>query len=174
MSAPEPPKDDGAPGELIWEGSPTWRSRIGHTLLCFAVMAVGVVAYVAVAIHEHSFTSTLALATLGIVALGLGMWIYQWIKLAAIKYRLTTKRIEWETGIVSRTIDGIDVARVRHVEYHQSFGDRLGGVSRLHVFVQDQEDPEIIVMGIPATRTIYDKVAQAAQIGRRGTLQIVQ
>ena len=173
MSTQDPPNDN-APGELIWEGSPTWRSRIGHTLLCFLVMAIGAAAYLVMAIHEHSFSAPLALAMLGIVGAGLVMWLYQWIKLSAIKYRLTTKRIEWEIGIVSRTIDGIDVARVRHVEYHQSFGDRLGGVSRLHVYVQDQEDPEITVIGLPARREIYDKIAQAAQIGRRGTFQIVQ
>jgi len=158
---------------LIWEGSPTWRSRIGHTLLCFLVMLAGVAAY-AVAAFYRGARDILALSLLGIVALGLFMLAYQWIKLMAIKYRLTTKRIEWETGIVSRTIDGIDVARVRHVEYHQSLGDRLGRVSRLHVFVQDKEDPEIVIIGLPATRGIYDKIAQAAQIGRRGTFQIVQ
>jgi uncharacterized membrane protein YdbT with pleckstrin-like domain len=137
-------------------------------------MVIGIGAYVVASLHEQSFSAPLALAMLGILGVGLLMWLYQWIKLSAVKYRLTTKRIEWETGIFSRTIDGIDVARVRHVDYHQSFGDRLGGVSRLHVYVQDQEDPELTVIGLPARREIYDKVAQAAQIGRRGTLQIVQ
>lgn len=172
MSTQDPPNDN-APGELIWEGSPTWRSRIGHTLLCFLVMLVGVAAYIVAAMYR-GWRDWVALATLAIVGVGLLMLLYQWIKMVAIKYRITTKRIEWERGILSRTIDGIDVARVRHVEYHQTIGDRIGGVSRLQIYVQDQEDPEVVVIGLPAKREIYDKIAQAAQIGRRGTFQIVQ
>lgn len=172
MSTQDPPTDN-APGELIWEGSPTWRSRIGHTLLCFTIMLLGVAAYIVAAVYRGG-GDWVALSTLSIIGVGLLMLLYQWIAMVAIKYRLTTKRIEWERGILSRTIDGIDVARVRHVEYHQTLGDRLGGVSRLHVYVQDQEDPEVIVVGLPAKREIYDKIAQAAQIGRRGTFQIVQ
>jgi hypothetical protein len=167
------PAESAPPGELIWQGSPTWRSRFGFTMLAFLFDIVGLLLYAALAIHFGA-TSYQALASLGLFAIGSIMLAVQWAKLSAIRYRLTTKRIEWETGLLSRRIDGIDVSRVRHVEYFQSIGDRLGRVSRLHIFVQDQEDPEIVIIGLPSSRQVYDQVAQAAQIGRRGTVQIVQ
>jgi hypothetical protein len=107
-------------------------------------------------------------------AFGLLLLAILWARLSSIRYRLTTRRIEWEVGLLSRKIDGVDVARVRHVEYFQSLGDRLGGVSCLHVFVQDQEDPQVTIRGLPSARSIYDRVAAAAQAGRRGTIQIVE
>ncbi|HJZ87462.1 MAG TPA: PH domain-containing protein [Polyangia bacterium] len=143
MSAPA----DAGPGELIWEGSPTWRSHYGYTILCCLLVPL----------------------VIGIILL-----LVQWAKLSAIRYRLTSKRIEWETGIFSKKIDGIDVWRIRHVEFFQSFGDRLGKVSRLHLYVQDKEEPEIIIRGLPGGRDVYDKVAAAAQLSRRGTLGLVQ
>src|SRR5262249_31536141 len=80
----EPPKDDNAPGELIWEGSPTWRSRIGHTVLCLLVMLAGVGAYLVAAFYRGG-EDVVALGMFGIVGLGLFMLAYQWIKLTAIK-----------------------------------------------------------------------------------------
>jgi hypothetical protein len=137
-----------APGnDLIWEGRPTWRAHFGYTILCCLLVPV----------------------VIGIVLL-----LVQWGKLAAIRYRITQKRVEWQTGLLSRKIDGIDVWRIRHVEYLQSFGDRLGKVSRLLLYVQDREDPQIVIRGLPASREIYDQVAAAAQVGRRGTLGVVQ
>lgn len=132
---------------VIWEGSPTWRSRFG-----FTVVAV-----------------LLSPLLVGLVMLG-----WQWATLASIRYRLTNKRVEWETGLVSRKIDGIDVWRIRHVEYFQTLGDRLGGVSRLHLFVQDSTEPEVVILGLPAGREIYDAVAAAAQVARQGTIGLVQ
>src|SRR5262249_56018139 len=83
------------------------------------------------------------------LVIGIILLLVQWAKLSAIRYRLTSKRIEWETGIFSKKIDGIDVWRIRHVEFFQSFGDRLGKVSRLHLYVQDKEEPEIIIRALP-------------------------
>jgi len=66
MSAPA----DAGPGELIWEGSPTWRSHYGYTILCCLLVPL----------------------VIGIILL-----LVQWAKLSAIRYRLTSKRIEWES-----------------------------------------------------------------------------
>jgi hypothetical protein len=133
--------------DLIWEGRPTWRSHLGFTAFACLLVPVGV---------------------------GLFLLLYQWMKLASTRYRLTTKRIEWEAGLFSKRIDGIDVWRVRHVEYFQSVGDRLGSVSRLHLFVQDRQEPEIVLRGLPAAREIYDRVAAAAQVGQKGTVGLVE
>ena len=133
--------------ELIYEGSPTWRSRLGFTILACA---------------------------LSIVVVGLVMLAWQWALLASTRYRITTKRVEWETGMLSRKIDGIDIWRVRHVEYFQTLADRLAGVSRLHLYVQDGTEPEVVIVGLPASREVYDKVAAAAQLARQGTLGLVQ
>ena len=135
------------PAEVIWEGSPTWRAHFGYTILACVLTPLVV---------------------------GIVMLLLQWARLSSIRYRITTRRVEWETGILSKRIDGIDVWRVRHVEFFQSFGDRLGGVSRLHVYVQDQEDPQLIIRGLPGSRTVYDRLAGAAQLSRRGTVGLVQ
>lgn len=132
---------------VIWEGSPTWRSRLGFTVLAVLLSPLLV----------------------GLVMLG-----WQWATLASIRYRITNKRVEWETGLVSRKIDGIDVWRIRHVEYFQTLGDRIGGVSRLHLFVQDSTEPEVVILGLPASREVYDAVAAAAQVARQGTIGLVQ
>jgi membrane protein YdbS with pleckstrin-like domain len=171
--APAAPGDaDLEPGKLIWEGAPTWRSRLSATLLALFCVLLGLGAFAWAAARwgmRLEVTAALAPAAIGLVLL-----LVQWIRLSSIRYRLTTKRIEWEQGLLSRRIDGIDVWRIRHVEYYQSLADRIARVSRIHIYVQDREDPQVTVIGLPATREVYDRVAAAAQVGRRGTLGIVQ
>ncbi len=130
--------------EVIYEGSPTWKCELGRTILC-------------------------VLTVVGLVVL-----IADWIRRSNTKYRVTTTRVEWQKGVLSRRIDGIDMWRIRHVEYVQTLTDRMFGLSRLELFSQDQEDPHLILVGLPAERTVYDRVTAAAQLARRGAVGVIQ
>lgn len=135
------------PAELIYEGSLSWKCELGRTVL--------------------------SLLTAPLI-IGLVVLLADWIRRSNTKYRITTQRIEWQKGILSRRIDGIDLWRVRHVEYVQTLADRMFGLSRLEVFSQDQEDPHLVLKGLPADRSVYDQVAAASQGARRGTVGIIQ
>ena len=102
------------------------------------------------------------------------MLLVSWIQRSTTSYRITSKRVEWTSGLFTRKIDGIDVWRIRHVEYVQTLGDRFGGVSRLQLEVQDRQEPRVTIPGLPASREVYDKVTAAAQLDRRATVGLVQ
>jgi uncharacterized membrane protein YdbT with pleckstrin-like domain len=133
--------------QLIYEGKGSWRNEIGWTLLGVVLVPVVV---------------------------GVVMLLAGWIRRASTKYRITSRRIEWEEGLFSRRIDGVDLWRVRHVNYLQTLTDRIFGVSRLEVFSQDREDPHAVIPGIPASRVVYDQVTAAVQNARQGSVGIVQ
>jgi membrane protein YdbS with pleckstrin-like domain len=147
VNAPKLAADVNSEVTVIYEGKPSWKSEFGSTM--FGVLLIPVLA-------------------------GVFMLVAAWVRRANTTYRITNRRIEWETGLFSRRIDGVDLWRIRHVNYVQTLADRLFGLSRLEMFSQDREDPHAVIPGIPGAREVYDRATLAIQNARQGTVGVLQ
>ena len=142
------PGDTSLPGEeTIWEGRPTWRAWAVKWIAGWALLPVLFGAYLLFDV---------------------------WMASRAKRWKLTSRRIEIESGFLSKRVDTIELWKVRDVEFRQSAFDRLFGVSYLIVTAHDGGTPALEIRGVPGDRSVYDRLMSAVMQARqqRGVLNL--
>lgn len=91
-------------------------------------------------------------------ALMIGVMI---LRVKSVRYKITTRLIEREQGIIFRRIDALDLARVKDVELSQSLLQRMAGIGTIEVFSTDKTDPVMFIESLPNPRPVYEKLRDA-------------
>jgi uncharacterized membrane protein YdbT with pleckstrin-like domain len=133
--------------DLIWEGRPTWKAWGLRWIFGWVLLPVLV---------------------------GLFLLVPVWIRTRSTRWKLTSRRIETETGFLSKRVDTLELWRIRDVEFHQSLMDRLFGVSCLSITAHDGTSPVLQVRGAPGDRAVFDRLMSAVMLARqqRGVMNI--
>jgi uncharacterized membrane protein YdbT with pleckstrin-like domain len=133
--------------EVIWEGNPTWKAWAGTWIAGWILLPVLIGAFLLLSV---------------------------WIQMRSKRWKLTSRRIEIESGFLARRVDTLELWRVRDVEFRQSLMDRLAGVSSILVTAHDGTYSALDVRGLPADRAIYDRLMNAVMQARqqRGVLNV--
>jgi membrane protein YdbS with pleckstrin-like domain len=133
--------------EVIWEGRPTWKAWAGTWIAGWVFLPILVGGFLLLSV---------------------------WIQMRSKRWKLTSRRIEIESGLLARRVDTLELWRVRDVEFRQSLMDRLAGVSSISVTAHDGSYPVLNVRGLPADRAIYDRLMNAVMQARqqRGVLNV--
>ena len=126
--------------ETIFEGTPSWTAW---------------------------FWAYLGACVLSLVLVGIPWLVRLHLVRTSTRYRISTRTIDYEVGIFSKTIETLQLWRVRDLDFHQTLMERMLGVARIHVFTKDVTDPEIVLRGLPASREIFDRLKEAAVIARQ-------
>jgi uncharacterized membrane protein YdbT with pleckstrin-like domain len=111
---------------------------------------------------------------LAIVTLGLWLlprWWHQGSKL----YRVTTRRIVVETGVLSKRLEQIDLYRIADYTVDRPFGQRMLGTGNLLLRTLDKTTPDFTVAEIKTdVVALYEKLRAAteAEKTRRGVRMV--
>jgi uncharacterized membrane protein YdbT with pleckstrin-like domain len=81
--------------------------------------------------------------------------------------RMTKRSVEYETGVFSKKIDVLELWRIRDVRYKQSLLDRILGIAHIEVFTKDVTSPHFEVVGLPASRQVFEKLRDSIEIQRQ-------
>ena len=92
-----------------------------------------------------------------IAAFGLGVLLLLgwYIKTRTDELQISSGKIQWVHGIVSKTYVEIDIQQVRTVRVHQNFTQRIFRSGLLEVFTAGDK-PEIVIRGLPYTTRIRE------------------
>jgi uncharacterized membrane protein YdbT with pleckstrin-like domain len=101
----------------------------------------------------------LVIAVAGPVPLLVGI-AYSWLVRVGAEYRLYPDSLEIQTGLVSRTVDNLQLFRVRDLRLRQSLVGRLLGVGDLSVTSTDQSTPHLMIRGVAEPRALYDALRE--------------
>jgi uncharacterized membrane protein YdbT with pleckstrin-like domain len=126
--------------DVIWEGRPTWKAWAVRWILGWALLP-------------------------GIV--GLFLLIPVWVRTRSTRWKLTSRRIEIESGFFSKRVDTLELWRVRDIEFRQSLIERMAGVSCLSITAHDAALPVLLVRGAPGDRSVYDRLMSALMLARQ-------
>jgi len=114
--------------------------------------------------------------TLLLAVLTLGLWLgVRWYQTQGRHYRITTRRIVVETGVLSKKLEQIDLYRVADYTVERPFGQRLMGTGNLLLKTFDKTTPELNVMAIKADVVkLYESVRAATEADkqRRGVRMV--
>jgi membrane protein YdbS with pleckstrin-like domain len=152
--------------KVFYEGVPSWKAFLGHYLL--TVLGALAVIFVLRVIADESTTTVRRLLDV-VIPIGVAAIVFFAITLyrKSIKYRVTNTVIETERGILSKSIDVLQLWRCRDVRYRQNLIDRILGIAHIEVFAQDATTPHLEITGAPASRQLFENLRDSIEIQRQ-------
>jgi uncharacterized membrane protein YdbT with pleckstrin-like domain len=173
MAPPEqgPPRSQApAPGPhaagdepLLFQGVCNHSVLIPQYLKWIGVSMLGSAA--AWGLGKIEFFATWPLWILGMVGIPGMLWTF--LQHVTTKYKITMRRVEWERGVISRSVDSVEMWRVLDLRYSQSLFDRMTGNADICLVSTDQSDPELHLHGLPNHRQLFEKLREAVQAARQ-------
>ncbi len=149
----------------IYEGSPSWKAYLGYYLAAafgaFLLIAILRLVRTDVSMSEKFLEIIVPIAAA--TAYGFGIMFYR----KSIKFRVTNTVIEFERGLLSKRIDVLQLWRVRDVVYKQSLVDRILGIAHVEIVAQDKTNPDLEIIGMPASRQLFEQIRDSIEIQRQ-------
>jgi len=84
---------------------------------------------------------------------------YIFLSLRCLRYKITTRLIERERGIIVKRVDRLDLSRVKDVQLVQNLIERMLRIGTIEILSSDRTDPLMRLEAIPKPRPIYEKLS---------------
>jgi membrane protein YdbS with pleckstrin-like domain len=108
----------------------------------------------------------------------LGLWLLPaWWRSRSRRYRLTTRRVVVETGVLGKRLEQVDLYRVNDYTVVRPLGQRLLGTGNLILRTLDRTSPVVTIAGIRAdVVTLYERIRAATELekSRRGGIRVME
>jgi uncharacterized membrane protein YdbT with pleckstrin-like domain len=100
-----------------------------------------------------------------LVILTLGLWLIpSWWRSLGRHYRITSRRVVVETGVLSKRLEQVDLYRVNDYTVERPFLQRLMGTGNLLLKTMDKTTPEVNVLGIKTdVVSLYERLRVATE-----------
>jgi len=103
-------------------------------------------------------------AVMCVFVVGFPMLVATYLMVRMTRWRITDRRIQVEKGVLTRTVDSLDLWRVRDLRFvHYPFF----GNGEVHIVSTDASTPVVVARGLPDPRTIYERLKQAVDEAKR-------
>src|SRR5882724_2573343 len=104
-----------------------------------------------------------------LVLLTLGLWLLPrlWHRGAKL-YRITTRRIVVETGVLSKRLEQLDLHRIADFRVERPFGQRLLGTGNLLLKTFDKNERDVYIREVKTdVVALYERLRLAADAERK-------
>ena len=125
--------------ELVWSGSPSQVLNLPTYLVCFLLCWLVVPIFIA---------------------------IWKWLVLRNIRYELTTERLKMRQGVFNKTLDEVELYRVRDYRLEQPFWLRLFSLGNIELNTSDTSNPHIVLRGIRDSERVYEQIRKYVEDNR--------
>jgi putative membrane protein len=115
---------------VIWQGSPSWKALLLYYIKWTLVSLVPVAVWVVLDQVMGDPPSLMWFLVATLVGLAL-TYIVGWIRRATTRYRVTDRRIQIRTGLISRNESSANLGRVQNVNVTQSAFQRMLGIGNV-------------------------------------------
>jgi hypothetical protein len=85
------------------------------------------------------------------------------IETHAIRWVLTTERLQVVRGILSRSTEEVELTRVRDVSYEQSLAQRALGIGTITVVGTDASSPMVVLHDVEEPEAVKEMIRQAVR-----------
>jgi uncharacterized membrane protein YdbT with pleckstrin-like domain len=108
-----------------------------------------------------------------VVVLTLGLWLVpRWWAARGCHYRVTSRRIVVETGVLSKRLEQIDLYRINDYTVDRPFLQRMFGTGNLFLKAMDKTTPELSLRDLKTdVVALYERLRRATEVekARRNT-----
>jgi membrane protein YdbS with pleckstrin-like domain len=164
----DPAEDLPSARKTIYQGFVSWKAYFGYYVMSVIACAIVIAVMIGV-VWPRTFpdSMTKALEVIIPIAVTAVFFVALNLKRRAIKFRVTNTVIETERGLFSKSIDVLQLWRCRDVRYKQSLFDRILGIAHVEVFAQDATTPHLEIVGMPASRQLFEQLRDSIEIQRQ-------
>ena len=110
-----------------------------------------------------------SLGALVLAVFTLGLWLIPlWWSSRGRHYRLTTKRVVVETGILNKRLEQVDLYRVSDYTVLRPISQRIMGTGNLMLRTLDHTSPTVAVSNIKTdVVALYERIRAATEVEKR-------
>jgi membrane protein YdbS with pleckstrin-like domain len=143
--------------EVYFEGPPSLRGQTGTLILSglASVAIFGLSLYAAGTWGGRTWWLVLVA-----LVVAFGLFAYPVLATRTRRYKVTNYRIDFERGLISTTIDSLELWHVDDINMHQTPWDKLLNVGTITVKAHDQDLPVLEMNGLPDPRKLFDLLKQ--------------
>jgi len=96
-----------------------------------------------------------------VVTIPVAIWKFLDIKFS--KYSLTTQRLRIERGVLTKTIDEVELYRIKDTQLHQTLLDRMLGIGSIEVLSSDETNSRLYLPKIPDAPAVREQLRQGVE-----------
>lgn len=157
-----------AQAQVLFDGHPSWRAWFWRTVFAAFLVLLGLGSVVtALLIAPEEYKTYYVISAAAVTVFAVGWFLFLHFDRRSTHIRISTHTIDVESGIFGRTIDTLQLWRVRDIDFEQTFTERLLGIARIRVLSHDQNQPTLILRGLPGSRGLFDKLRDSVAIARQ-------
>jgi uncharacterized membrane protein YdbT with pleckstrin-like domain len=110
-----------------------------------------------------------SVAQLLLAILTLGLWLLRlWWLMLSRHYRVTTRRVVIEEGVLSKRLEQVDLYRISDYTVERPFGQRIMGTGNIVLKTFDKTTPEVTLYGLKTDVVgLYERLRSATEIDRK-------
>jgi len=141
--------------EIIWEGSQSQVLNFG------IFISMGIITLIILVLSLMFFPPA---AVIAVVPLG-----YMLVKLVVVKnhrYKVTTQRIFYTTGIFSKKTEAMELYRVRDVDMYEPFWQRLFKLGNIAITSSDKTAQNFLLKAVPNPAELLNNIRKNVEIRR--------
>jgi membrane protein YdbS with pleckstrin-like domain len=151
----------------IYGGTPSWKARFGAYSAAAALAVLGVALAAVLPLVFHVDWRIGAGVGGALVLAGLGWLAALNVARRSLRYKITTRTIDVESGLLSRKIETLQLWKVRDIEFEQTLLDRILNVARIKVYTHDVTNPQLLLSGMPESREVFEKLKDSIELARQ-------
>ena len=153
-------------GRIIYSGTPSWKAWYGTYLLAGGLAFLGLAGALVSVILPAAMPAAMIVGAL-LVAGSLPVFVSVELRRRATSYRVSTRTIDIEEGVLARRINTLQLWRVRDVVFEQSLTQRILGVASIRLVAHDDTTPTVELGGLRNGRAVFEEVKLAIDLARQ-------
>jgi uncharacterized membrane protein YdbT with pleckstrin-like domain len=168
QSALQPPPPITGPEETLWKGTPSPKVLIGRVigLVVIAILIPWAAHWVAArtnaidqqaSIIKIGWWITAVVFVIQLVRLTIAL-----LRIRSTLYTITTQRILIENGILSKSVNEIDLRTIDDTQFYQSLTARMLGIGNVTLISTDKQEPVLVLHSVPDPRNLRETIRSNA------------
>ena len=148
----------------MWTGTPSWTLLLGRLfLLILVAVAVPVFTYLLASGADDEASRAAFIKGGWVLAMVADATIAAWfltglIRLRSTQYTVTNQRVLIESGVLTKTVNEIDMRLIDDSTFFQSVIHRMLGIGNVTIMSTDKNTPVYVMRGIPDPRGVRELV----------------
>ncbi|MGZ3477104.1 MAG: PH domain-containing protein [Polyangiales bacterium] len=167
LAKPAPGPQVPSEARVLFDGHPSWKAWFGRTISAALVVIIGAVLGVWLLAHYWDTERIYSLGGVGLAVIGVIWFLWIHFDRRSIHVHITSQTIDVERGLFGRTIDSLQLWRIRDIELDQTFMERMLGIARIRIMAHDVSQPNLVLIGLPGSRRLFDEIRDAIAIARQ-------
>ena len=141
--------------EILWQGSQSQVLNLGT----FVSMILLIIIIIVLGMILFPFAMVISVIPLIFI-------FYKWLLIHYNKYKVTSERIFYTTGILSKKTETLELYRVKDLEMYEPFWQRLFKLGNIELSSSDQTNPRFLLKAVPKPQELLNGIRKNVELRR--------